>query len=100
MYWKVRITHEVALQATVAIAHGRREVLGVEIGHSEDGAVWTAFPRALRARKLDGVDRVNSVWVVRPVAVAVKRLCVKSFASPWNARTPTSRSMTPRSPKW
>ena len=32
-------------------ATGEREVLGLDVGPSEDGAFWTAFLRGLVARK-------------------------------------------------
>jgi putative transposase len=39
---------------------GRREVLGVELATSEDGAGWTSFLRGLAARGLAGVQLVIS----------------------------------------
>ena len=41
-------------------AAGRREVLGVELATSEDGAGWTGFLRGLAARGLSGVQPVIS----------------------------------------
>jgi transposase-like protein len=41
-------------------AEGRREVLGVELATSEDGAGWTSFLRGLHARGLCGVQLVIS----------------------------------------
>ena len=41
-------------------ADGRREVLGFDVGDSEDGAFWTAFLRSLKARGLAGVQLVIS----------------------------------------
>jgi len=46
--------------ATGVTATGDREVLGVAVGDSEDGAFWTAFARSLRARGLGGVRLVIS----------------------------------------
>ena len=46
--------------ATGVTEHGEREVLGLEVGDSEDGAFWTAFLRSLRARGLSGVRLVIS----------------------------------------
>lgn len=46
--------------ATGVTATGDREVLGVEVGDSEDGAFWTGFLRSLRARGLSGVRLVIS----------------------------------------
>ncbi len=37
-------------------ANGQREVLGIEVGDSEDEAFWTAFLRRLRERGLSGVQ--------------------------------------------
>ena len=39
---------------------GEREVLGFDVGPSEDGAFWTAFLRSLVARGLSGVRLVTS----------------------------------------
>ena len=41
-------------------ATGQREVLGIEVGDSEDEAFWTAFLRRLRERGLSGVQLVIS----------------------------------------
>ena len=41
-------------------ADGQREVLGLDVGPSEDGAFWLAFLRALVARGLGGVRLVVS----------------------------------------
>ena len=46
--------------ATGVTATGDREVLGLAVGDSEDGAFWTAFLRSLRARGLGGVQLVIS----------------------------------------
>ena len=40
--------------ATGVAADGRREVLGFDVGDSEDGAFWTAFLRSLKSRGLSG----------------------------------------------
>jgi putative transposase len=39
---------------------GEREVLGLDVGPSEDGAFWTAFLRSLVSRGLSGVRLVTS----------------------------------------
>ena len=39
---------------------GRREIIGMDVGTSEDGAFWLAFLRSLSARGLSGVDLVIS----------------------------------------
>ena len=41
-------------------AEGQREILGMDVGTSEDGAFWLAFLRSLNARGLSGVELVNS----------------------------------------
>jgi transposase-like protein len=46
--------------ATGVTTSGDREVLGLSVGDSEDGAFWTAFLRSLRARGLAGVRLVIS----------------------------------------
>ena len=46
--------------ATGVTSRGDREVLGLAVGDSEDGAFWTAFLRSLRARGLAGVRLVIS----------------------------------------
>ncbi len=46
--------------ATAVNSDGRREVLGVDIVTSEDGAAWTAFLRGLKARGLTEVKLVIS----------------------------------------
>jgi putative transposase len=63
-YCKARVNHRVVSQAVViatgVTADGRREVLGFDVGDSEDGAFWTAFLRSLKARGLAGVQLVIS----------------------------------------
>jgi transposase-like protein len=61
-YCKARVDHQVVSQAVVVAvgvrADGHREVLGMDVGDSEDGAFWTAFLRSLKARGLGGVRLV------------------------------------------
>ena len=59
-YCKARVDHRVVSQAVVVAADGRREVLGFDVGDSEDGAFWTAFLRGLKTRGLGGVQLVIS----------------------------------------
>src|SRR4051812_8801072 len=63
-YCKARVNHRVVSQAVVIATgvtdDGRREVLGFDVGDSEDGAFWTAFLRSLKARGLGGVQLVIS----------------------------------------
>jgi putative transposase len=49
-----------ALIATGVNADGRREILGLDVASSEDGAGWVAFLRGLAARGLSGVQLVTS----------------------------------------
>jgi transposase-like protein len=64
-YCKARVDHQVVSQAVVVAigvrADGHREVLGMDVGDSEDGAFWTAFLRSLKARGLAGPGGVRLV---------------------------------------
>lgn len=62
---KVRVDHRVVGMAVVIAvgvnaATGQREILGVDVGPSEDGAFWFRFLRSLVARGLRGVQLVTS----------------------------------------
>lgn len=63
-YHKVRIDGRVVSQATVVAIgvtmEGDRQVLGIDVGASEDKAFWTAFLRSLVKRGLSGVRLVIS----------------------------------------
>ncbi len=64
-YVKARQDGRVASTAVVIAVgvngkSGEREVLGVDVGPSEDGAFWTSFLRSLVARGLGGVRLVTS----------------------------------------
>jgi putative transposase len=63
-YLHVRDGHHVVSKAVViatgVAATGHREVLGVDVGDSEDEVFWRAFLRSLRARGLGGVRLVIS----------------------------------------
>src|ERR1700692_497877 len=64
-FLKVRQDHRVVNMAVVIAvglnaATGQREVLGVDIGPSEDGAFWLRFLRGLVARGLASVQLVIS----------------------------------------
>ncbi len=62
----VKARHEgraVSVAVVIAIGvrqSGEREVLGFDVGPSEDGAFWLSFLRGLVARGLDGVQRAIS----------------------------------------
>jgi putative transposase len=55
-----RIVNVACVVATGVNADGHREILGVDVLTSEDGAGWTAFWRDLVARGLGGVELVIS----------------------------------------
>jgi putative transposase len=78
-YLKARIDGRVVSRAVViatgVTADGGREVLGLDVGDSEDGAFWTAFLRSLKARGLHGVQS-------------------------WSSPTPTPASRPPSAPSW
>jgi putative transposase len=63
-YVKARKDHRIVSRAVVVAtgvaADGNREVLGVDIGDSEDEVFWTVFLRGLRDRGLGGVKLVIS----------------------------------------
>ncbi|MCB0997142.1 MAG: IS256 family transposase, partial [Acidimicrobiales bacterium] len=55
-----RIVGRAVVVATAVTIDGNREVLGVDVGDSEDEVFWTAFLRTLRDRGLSGVRLVIS----------------------------------------
>jgi putative transposase len=63
-YVKGRVAGRVVSRAVVIVTgvteKGAREVLGCDVGDSEDGAFWTTFLRSLRQRGLKGVRLVIS----------------------------------------
>ena len=63
-YCKARVGHRIVSQAVVVAvgvaADGRREVLGFDVGDSENEGFWTGFLRSLKTRGLDGVKLVIS----------------------------------------
>jgi putative transposase len=63
-YIKARINHRIVSRAVVVATgvtvNGDREVLGVDVGDSEDEVFWTAFLRGLKDRGLSVVRLVVS----------------------------------------
>ncbi len=63
-YLKGRVDHRVVSQALVVAVgvncQGEREVLGFDVGLSEDAAFWLEFLRSLKSRGLGGVRLVIS----------------------------------------
>ena len=55
-----RIVNVAVVVATAVNADGHREILGIDVVTTEDGAAWTAFLRGLVARGLSGVRLVTS----------------------------------------
>ena len=55
-----RIVNVSVAVATAVNAEGKREIVGMDVGTSEDGAFWLAFLRSLSARGLAGVQLVTS----------------------------------------
>src|SRR3546814_12415273 len=55
-----RIVSRAVIVATAVTTDGNREVLGLDVGDSEDEVFWTAFLRTLRDRGLSGVRLVIS----------------------------------------
>jgi transposase-like protein len=54
------VSAAVVIAVGVNAKSGEREVLGLDVGPSEDGAFWTSFLRSLVARGLRGVRLVTS----------------------------------------
>ena len=63
-YCKARVNHRVVSKAVVVAfgvaADGRREVLGFDVGDSENEVFWTGFLRSLKSSGLSGVKLVIS----------------------------------------
>lgn len=55
-----RVVSVACVMATAVNRDGRKEVLGLDVVTTEDGAGWTAFLRDLVARGLSGVELVTS----------------------------------------
>ena len=55
-----RIVNVSVVVATAVNGEGQREIIGMDVGTSEDGAFWLAFLRSLSARGLSGVELVVS----------------------------------------
>ena len=55
-----RIVNVSVVIATAVNAEGKREIVGMDVGTSEDGAFWLSLLRSLVARGLNGVALVTS----------------------------------------
>jgi putative transposase len=85
-----------ALVATGVNADGHREILGIDVASSEDGAGWLAFLRGLVARGLSGVQMVTS----DDHAGLVKAIAAVLPGAAWQrCRTHYHRNLLTRVPK-
>ena len=55
-----KIVNVSVVVGTAVNVEGRREIVGLDVGTSEDGAFWLSFLRSLVARGLSGVELVTS----------------------------------------
>ena len=90
-----RVVSRAVVIATGVTIDGGREVLGLDVGDSEDGAFWTAFLRSLKARGLAGVQVVISdaqtglkQAIGAVLAIAAWRRCRVQFLRNALARVP------------
>ena len=87
------------LVATGVNADGHREILGVQVTTSEDGAGWLAFFRDLSARGLAGVKMITSD-AHRGLVSAIEATLPSGPTTPPNGSTarsgaaPTSSGLT------
>ena len=72
-----RVVSRAVITAFGVAADGTREVLGVDVGDSEDETFWTAFLRGLKRRGLSGVQLVISD-AHEGLKAAVRRVLVGS----------------------
>ncbi|WP_433955098.1 IS256 family transposase [Janibacter indicus] len=86
-----------ALIATGVNADGHREILGIQVTTSEDGAGWLAFFRDLTARGLSGVRLVTSdahrgltAAIAATMAGAAWQRCRTHYAANLMSATPKS----------
>ena len=75
-----RIVNVCVVVATGVNADGQREILGMDVGASEDGAFWLAFLRSLTARGLSGVELATSDAGLKNAIAAV--ICWGQLALP------------------
>ena len=91
-----RIANVAVVVATGVNASGSREILGLDLHTSEDGAGWTAFLRGLVARGLHGVRLVIS----DAHAGLVDAICSTLSGASWQrCRTHFLRNLLTRVPK-
>ena len=81
-----RIVNVSVVVATGVNSHGQREILGMDVGASEDGAFWLAFLRSLNARGLSGVELVISdahQGLKNAIAIRLRRICRSRLVRLW-----------------
>src|ERR687898_1315987 len=86
-----------ALIATGVNADGHREILGLQVTSSEDGAGWLGFFRDLTARGLSGVKRVTSDAHAGLVAAIAATLAGASWQRCRTHYAANLMSVTPKS---
>ena len=67
---------------------GQQEILGMDVGASEDGAFWLAFLSSLNARGLSGVELVISdahQGLKDAIAMRLRRICGRRLVRLWRA---------------
>lgn len=91
-----QVVSRAVVVATGITAEGAREVLGVDIGDSEDETFWTRFLRSLRDRGLTGVR-----LVISDAHAGLKAAITKCFSgSSWQrCRVHFARNLLARVPK-
>ena len=92
-----QVVSKAVVIATVVRADGHREVLGLDVGDSENETFWTEFLRDLRDRGLDGVKLVVSdahaglrAAIRRVLQGSTWQRCrvhAKRITRPWGARS-------------
>ena len=68
-----RIVNVSVVVGTAVNVEGKREIVGLDVGTSEDGAFWLSFLRSLVARGLSGVELVISDELVSNVVENASR---------------------------
>ena len=90
-----RVANIAVVVATGVNGEGKREVLGLDAGTTEDGAFWHSFLRSLVARGLSGVQLVTS-----DAHLGLKDAIASVFSSAWQrCRTHFMTNILSRVPK-
>jgi transposase-like protein len=90
-----RIVSVAAIIAVAANTEGRREIIGLSVGHSEAAAFWIDFLRSLRSRGLKGVR-----LVVSDAHEGLKAAIAQVMGATWQrCRVHTMRNLLSRVPK-